>query len=89
MGKATIKHQSPSERLKNAIKVNAEISVSDMANISPEVLVEILQENGSTGFTMAILKDDIANGAPVNDDGTMSLWDYGAWLFNKNKGYRP
>jgi len=43
-------------------------------------LVELLIKVGSRTFTMEILESDIANQAPVNNDGTINLIHYVAWL---------
>lgn len=48
--------------------------------LPPEQLVTILRSAGSRSITIESVREDIAAGAPVNDDGTMSLVEYGAWL---------
>ncbi len=45
-----------------------------------KAIFDILKESGYKDITMKAIKSDIAEGAPVNPDGSMSLIDYGAWL---------
>jgi hypothetical protein len=54
-----------------------------LTSIPKDLLVKLLRSSGSRDYTMEILEDDIARGAPINDDGTINLFDYGAWLFAK------
>lgn len=49
-----------------------------------EQLVEVLKRSGSKTVSAEIIRKDIANGAPVNPDGTISFVEYTAWLI-KNK----
>lgn len=53
------------------LKLNA-LSLADAARLLTRV--------GGQPITVAMLEEDIANGAPVNADGTMHLVHYGAWL---------
>lgn len=43
-------------------------------------VVKILRQAGSRTFSAESLSADIANGAPVNSDGTINLITYAAWL---------
>ena len=45
-----------------------------------EMLVMILKRAGSRTVSRETLDADIAAGAPVNADGTMSLVKYAAWI---------
>ena len=45
-----------------------------------EALVRLLRNAGSSTISVEALEADIAAGAPVNADGTMSLVEYAAWL---------
>ncbi len=54
-----------------------------LTSIPKDLLVKLFRSSGSRDYTMEILEDDIARGAPINDDGTINLFDYGAWLFAK------
>lgn len=55
----------------NRLKITA-LSVSD--------LVELLKRSGSRGVSEEMVRNDIANGAPANPDGTVNLIFYTAWL---------
>lgn len=48
--------------------------------LRPAELVVLLRRSGSRTISEESLRRDIENGAPVNDDGTVSLIAYGAWL---------
>ena len=43
-------------------------------------LAEILRKSGSRRVSSDTLEADIAAGAPVNEDGTVNLIEYAAWL---------
>jgi hypothetical protein len=43
----------------------------------------LLTRAGGQPVTVDMLKADIAAGAPVNDDGTINLVYYGAWLMRE------
>lgn len=48
-------------------------------------LVRLLVVAGRQKVTREMVESDIAAGAPVNADGTMSLVEYGAWLARESK----
>lgn len=48
------------------------LSVSDLA--------DLLRSCGATHCTVQTLEADLAAGAPVNKDGTVSLLPFGAWM---------
>lgn len=48
--------------------------------LTPEQLVLLLKQAGSRTITEETLAADIDAGCPVNDDGTLSLVEYAAWL---------
>ena len=52
--------------------------------ISKELLVRALKAAGSRTISLENLEDDIASGAPVNEDGTMNIIAYGAWILKGN-----
>lgn len=52
--------------------------------LTKEQLVELLVKVGSSTFTRDTLESDISKGAPVNDDGTINLIHYAAWLIREN-----
>ena len=45
-----------------------------------EAVARLLRNAGSSTISAETLAADIAAGAPVNADGTMSLVEYAAWL---------
>ena len=45
-----------------------------------ETVVRLLKNAGSSSISPETLEADVAAGAPVNADGTMSLVEYAAWL---------
>lgn len=49
-----------------------------------DLLVKALKLAGSRTITDETLEADIAAGAPVNDDGTMNIIAYGAWILKGN-----
>lgn len=55
--------------------------------LSKEALVRLLRNAGSSTISAETLEADIAAGAPVNADGTMSLVEYAAWLCREEEGH--
>ena len=51
--------------------------------LTKEQLIELLTKVGSSTISAASLEADIAQGAPVNDDGTINLIHYAAWLIRE------
>ena len=51
-----------------------------LTSLSKEALVRLLRNAGSATISAETLEADVAAGAPVNADGTMSLVEYAAWL---------
>jgi hypothetical protein len=61
------------------------ISGGQAGGLSPqslrlEDLAKILSAFGPKPVTVEMLQADIADGAPVNRDGTVNLLHFGAWL---------
>ena len=48
--------------------------------MQPEMLIKILKQAGSRTISAETLEADFAAGAPKNDDGTVNLIEYAAWL---------
>ena len=48
--------------------------------LAKETIVEVLRRSGSRTVSLERLEADIAAGAPVNDDGTMNIFAYTAWI---------
>jgi len=63
----------------NQIKLTA-ISVSDLA--------KLLKHAGSSHASEEAIRKDVEKGAPVNQDGTINLIHYAAWLI-KEAGQCP
>lgn len=49
--------------------------------------VRMLDGAGSMSVTKAMIRDDIKDGAPINDDGTLNLIHYAAWLTKESPSY--
>jgi hypothetical protein len=59
-----------------------------MSDVNPQSmttqqLADFLTKVGPTPVTVEEIESDLAAGAPKNDDGTMSLLHYAAWLVGK------
>ena len=57
-------------------------------SISPAALsladaARLLTKVGGQPITEAMLRDDVARGAPTNPDGTLNLMHYAAWLLKE------
>ncbi len=48
--------------------------------LSPAEVAGMISKGGGVRMTAADLKADVDAGAPVNEDGTISLITYAAWL---------
>lgn len=48
--------------------------------LTPVEVARVLTASGAIKFTEADILQDIADGAPVNGDGTINLVHFGAWL---------
>lgn len=51
--------------------------------LSVEELVRALKAAGSRTITEETVNADIAAGAPVNEDGTLDLFKYSAWVLKE------
>ncbi len=52
----------------------------DPAKLAPEQLAKLLSHAGGKPLAPAVIKADVAAGAPTNKDGTLHLVRYTAWL---------
>ena len=52
----------------------------DFRKLPQDVVVQLLQRSGCREYSIELLQSDIEAGAPVNEDGTINLFNYGAWL---------
>ena len=57
--------------MENSLKLTA---------LQPEMLVNLLRRAGSRLISAETLAADFAAGAPKNEDGTVNLIEYAAWL---------
>ena len=48
--------------------------------LPPDMLVRLLKQAGSRLISAKTLSADFAAGAPKNEDGTVNLIEYAAWL---------
>jgi len=61
----------------NSLKITA---------LHPEMLVNILKQAGSRLISAETLAADFESGAPKNEDGTVNLIEFAAWLVNGDDG---
>lgn len=62
--------------------------MNDPAPVNPNALsladaARLLSRVGGQPVTLAMLETDIAAGAPTNDDGTLNLLHFAAWLLKE------
>ena len=55
-----------------------------IANLTKDELVRLIGGQGSRTITGETLAADVAAGAPVNENGRMSLIEYAAWILKGN-----
>ena len=48
--------------------------------LQPEMLVNLMKQAGSRQISAETLAADFAAGAPKNEDGTVNLIEYAAWI---------
>lgn len=54
--------------------------------LSRDQLIKLLRQAGCRTITLEVLDADITAGAPGNQDGTINLIEYAAWLAKENGG---
>ena len=54
-------------------------------SLQKEMVVKALQAAGSRTITLESLNADIDEGAPVNEDGTIDIIAYAAWILKGNR----
>ena len=54
-------------------------------HLTKDEVVKVLKLSGSRTISQENLERDIAEGAPVNEDGTMDIIAYGAWILKGNR----
>lgn len=60
------------------------MSENNPVALPKEKVVKALRLAGSRTMTLETLEADIASGAPVNEDGTVNIIAYGAWILRGN-----
>ena len=63
--------------MENQLKITA---------LSPENVVRVLSRAGCRIMTIEMLERDIDAGMPVNEDGTINLIEYTAWMIKEVNG---
>ena len=53
--------------------------------LTKEQVVTVLKLSGSRTISSEALEADIEEGAPLNDDGTMDIIAYAAWILKGNR----
>jgi hypothetical protein len=51
-----------------------------LTRLSVDQVATLLQRAGARSMSADRVRSDLAAGAPVNEDGTISLIAYGAWM---------
>lgn len=54
--------------------------IADPKSLSPAELADLLTKSGRAAVSEQDIERDIGDGAPANDDGTINLLHYAAWL---------
>ena len=54
-------------------------------HLTKDEVVKVLKLSGSRTISLENLERDIAEGAPVHEDGTMDIIAYGAWILKGNR----
>ncbi len=57
-----------------------------LTEIRKEDLLVLLKKSGSRKATAETIEADIAAGAPINNDGTINIIEYAAWLIKETNG---
>jgi hypothetical protein len=57
-----------------------------LTHIKRDDMLVLLKRSGSRKATAETIEADIQAGAPVNNDGTINLIEYAAWLVKETNG---
>ncbi len=57
-----------------------------LTEIRKEDLLVLLKRSGSRKAATETIEADIAAGAPINNDGTINIIEYAAWLIKESNG---
>lgn len=58
---------------------------TDPTRLTPAQAAEMLSREGQCTITPAMIEADIRAGCPVNEDGTINVIVYGAWLLKQGE----
>jgi hypothetical protein len=64
-------------------------STPTMTALPVATLADILRRAGARHASPEVIQADLDAGAPVNDDGTINLIEYAAWLVREAADRRP
>jgi len=62
---------------------------NNAAAMSIEQVARVLAKSGHGEITTEMIEADIGDGAPLNDDGTLHLIHYTAWLASQHVAWNP
>lgn len=51
----------------------------EIRHLTFEQMVKLMKVNGAKEFTIETIEQDVENGLPLNEDGTINIFDYWAW----------
>lgn len=60
--------------------------MSDPKRLSVEEAAAMLTKTGAGVVPAELIRQHLEHGAPTNDDGTINLLNYGAWLVERTNG---
>lgn len=60
-------------------------TIDEYRNLPLADMARLLSEAADQRVTVAMLRADVASGAPVNPDGTIDLVAYAAWLLVRRR----
>ncbi len=53
----------------------------DIKKLTIEETVQLMRAGGYTAASIQVVQADIDAGCPLNEDGTINLFNYAAWLY--------
>jgi hypothetical protein len=68
--------------MKGSDKMETKTPLNPLA-LNPDDLVKILKKSGCRMMTVELLQRDMDGGMPPNDDGTINLVMYVAWMMKE------
>lgn len=55
----------------------------EIRHLTFEQLAKLMTVNGAKKFTVETIENDVAQGFPLNEDGTVNIFNYVAWCWDK------